>query len=318
MKNPRFMVLTLVCLTFTSAMQAQQVLPSPKPAGPKVELSLIVTDKAKKSVNTIRKEEIRIFEGRVEQIVESVEPDNRPVDYGLIIDSSRSLKDHLTSVLEAARLIIANRRTSDEILVVRFASSEKIMALQDFTSDGSALLQSLNKIKLEDGQSAVIDAIYVSATHVAKHKTADGRRKALIIITDGEDRNSFHKRDHLVKMLREHRIQVFVLGLVVDLGSEGGFTRLGSLPKAEQLLNTVAEESGGRVFFPRTNTELRHSTLQIIGDLQSQFRINYQSSSDSEKEGFRKVDVKLISPPGEKRAAIVPRGYYVGSKDTKP
>ena len=287
------------------------------PSGPKVELSLIVTDKANKPVNTITKDEIQVKEGKVEQVVLSVEHDDRPIDYGLVMDASKSLMKLSAAALEAARLIIANKRPDDEIFIEQFISSDKIIRVEDFTSDGNALMESLKTIKLDGGQSAVIDGIYMGAEHVAKHnKKSEGRRrKALIVITDGEDRLSFYKEEQLIKLLREEGIQVFALGLVLDLDRDGGFIRISPRDKAEKLLNTVADETGGRAFFPRDKKELIEATAQMINHVRAQFRITYQSTSVPLKKGFHKVDVKLIAPSDEKRKAIVPRGYFVAPKD---
>src|SRR5687767_12823493 len=109
MKYPS-LLLTCLTIVFTGlATHAQELVPSTKVAGPRVELSLIVTDKSKKLVNTIRKDELRVVEEKVEQVVESVEPDNRPTDYGLVIDGSGSLRSTMPDVVGAARLIIENR-----------------------------------------------------------------------------------------------------------------------------------------------------------------------------------------------------------------
>jgi len=278
--------------------------------GPKVELSLIVTDQANKPVNTINKADIRVIEDKVEQTILSVEPDERPVDCALVIDNSGSFRSLVPSMVEMARLIIDNRRPDDEIFIERFIGSDQIQTIHDFTRDGDALIQSLQKVRIEAGQSAVIDAIHVAAQHLAKHNnSSEGRRrKALVIITDGEDRNSFYKQEQLIKLLREEGIQVFILGLVIELDRQAGLIGPSRREKAEKFLQTVAEESGGRVFFPKNKMELIEATVQIINHLKGQFRITYQSTN-STGDGFRKVEVMLISPNGEKRKAIVPRGY---------
>lgn len=295
---------TLILVALLPVAPAQDP-PAPKPSGPVVELSLIVTDKDRQSFDTISKDEIRITEDKVEQTVLSVERDNRPIDYGLLIDSSNSLRRLIASAVEAAKMIVVNRRGSDQIFIEGFISSDKIQTLHEFSTDSNALLESLKLIRLEGGQSAIIDALYLAAEHVAEHnKTVANRRKALVIITDGEDRNSYHKMNALMTLLREKGIQVFAIGLVIDLDEQ--------VPrdKAEKLLNTITEETGGRVFYPRTGPELLKATAEIITDLRSQFRVTYQSSP-SGKKGFRKVDVKLILPNGERRNVTAPRGYYV-------
>lgn len=309
-------LIALVALALPQPFIAQDPV-AQKPPGPIVELGLIVTDKDGKPVETIDKNEIRIIEDKVDQTVLSVDRDDRPIDYGLIIDSSASLKKLIAAAVEAAKLIIINRRGSDEIFIEQFSSTEYIVNLHDFTTDNNALLESLKLIKLVGGQSAVIDALYVGAEHVTLHnRTKEGRRKALVIITDGEDRLSYYKLEDLVKLLRQEGIQVFCLGLTIDLDKEGGFIRTSPRDRAEKLLKTLAYETGGRVFFPRTGAELIDATAEVITHLRSQFRVTYQSSHRG-KKGFRKVDIQLITPSGEKRSVIVPRGYYVGPKEVQ-
>jgi Ca-activated chloride channel homolog len=303
-------ILILIALTLSSILVAQEPSPPPaKPAGPPVELSLIVTNSAKKSVDSIAKEDVRISEDKVEQTVLSVERDERPVDCVLAIDSTGSVRSMIPTVMESARLVIVNRRPDDEILVERFVSSEKIQSVQDFTRDEKALLVALDKFYVERGQSAVIDALYVAASTFAKfNKTSKDRRRVIVIISDGEDRRSFYKLDALIKMLRQTGVQVFALGLVIELDKQPFFVGKNPREKAEKLLETVTSETGGRVFFPENKSELFDSIQQIITDLRGQFRLRYQATN-TEKKGFRKVEVKLISAAGEKRTAIVPRGY---------
>lgn len=304
-------VIVFIALAVPQVFFAQDPAPAQKPPGPIVELGLIVTDKDQKSVDTIEKSEIQIIEDKVEQTVLSVERDERPIFYGILIDSSNSLRRLLGAAVEAARMIIINRRGSDEIFIEWFISSDKIEKLQDFTTDNTALLESLKLIRIEAGQSAIIDALHLGAEHVAQHKAGENRRKAIVIITDGEDRNSYHKLDTLRSLLRKTGVQVFALGLVIDLDKESGFTRKSPRERAEKLLNTITEESGGRVLYPRTGPELIKATTEIITDLRSHFRVTYQSSL-GEKNGARKVDVKVTSPNGEKRRVVV---HQVGPKD---
>lgn len=308
MRNDKkaILALTLVSLILGSAVFAQDA----KPAGPTVELSLIVTDSAKKSIDKIQKEDVHVFEDKVEQTVLGIERDRRPVDCVIAIDSSNSLRRLMPTTLEAAKVIIVNRRPDDEILVMRFISSDKIEKMVGFTGDDRALLTALTQVRIEGGQSAVIDALYIAASDafIDAKKTGKDRRKVVVIITDGEDRNSQFKQEALIKMLRQSDVQVFALGLISDLDNESGLMRRSPREKAEKLLQTVTSETGGRVFFPRNKTEIIDSMAQIIADLRGQFRLTYQSSNGATK-GFRTVEVKLVSANGEKRNAIARPGY---------
>jgi hypothetical protein len=137
--------------------------------GPRVELSLIVTEKDKKAVSSISKETVRVVEEKVEQTVLSVEADERPIDYGLVIDASGSMRSLLPNVVQAARLIIINGRPSDQFFIERFVSSDKFVRIQDFTSDVQTLNKALDSLFVEEGLSAVLDGVYVGAAYLAKH-----------------------------------------------------------------------------------------------------------------------------------------------------
>jgi Ca-activated chloride channel family protein len=302
-------MVAVLCLPFNAALLAQQP--------PPVNLSMIVTDTKNKGVNTIRKDQIRVFEGKQEQQIISVEADERPVDYGIVIDASGSLRTQIISALQAVVMIIKNKRPGDEVFIERFISRDKIEKYQDFTTDGASLIESLKNFQLEMGQTAVIDGLYLAVDYVAQHNPSNDRRKVIVLITDGEDRNSFYKQEAVVNLLHETGVQVFVLGLVTDLEKESGFIVRSPRERAEKLLKTFADESGGRVHFPKDREEIFNSTTEIILDLRGQFRIKYQSTRNASKKGFQKVDVKFVSTDGEKRELIVPPGYFVGRRTPK-
>lgn len=317
MRTKTLLIVLVFSITLVSTPRAQDPAPPPPPAGPMVGLSMIVTDKDGKGINSIRKDQIRVLEDEQEQTVFAIEPDERPVDCVLLIDATGSFKRLIEAAIDAAELFIVNRRPDDQISIARFVNSDTIENVQEFTTDNKLLLKGLDEIYLQQGQSAVIDALYIGADYVSKHnKGNEGRRKVVVIFTDGEDRNSYYKEEQLVKLLRETGVQVFTLGIVVDLSRDNapGAIRLSPHEKAEKLLNNIAEESGGRVFYPANKKELADAAAQIIFDLRAQFRIRYQSTQAS-KKGFRKVDVKYVEAQGdEKRNLITPRGYWFGPR----
>jgi Ca-activated chloride channel homolog len=309
-------ILAVLFLAVTSMPRAQDPAPAAPPSGQMVALSLIVTDKDDKGVNTIRKDQVRVLEDGVEQAILSIEADERPIDYGIAIDASGSVRTVIESALQAVRLIIVNRRPADQLFIERFISTDKIEKYRDFTTDGNALIQSLNNFTLEGGRSAVIDGLYKAVEYVAEYnKGNEARRKAVVIITDGEDRESTHSQEGLIRLLHERGVQVFVIGLVMNLDKEGGFVRTSPRQRAEKLLKTIAAESGGRVFFPEKKEQLIDAAQEISLDLRAQYRIKYQSTNATAKSGFRTVEAKFVSPDGPKRKLIVPPGYYAGTTD---
>ena len=313
----KILLVFLAFLTLISTPRAQDPAPAPPPpAGPMVGLSMIVTDKDGKGVNTIRKDQIRVSEDGAEQTVLGIEADERPVDYVIALDSSGSLHKLFASAISAAKLFIVNRRPQDQIALVRFVNSDTIEKVLEFSADNTLLLKELDASYLSGGQSAVVDALYLSAQYVDEYnKSNEGRRKIVVVITDGEDRSSWYTQEKLTKLLHESGVQVFILGLVVELDKEHGLIRQSPRQKAEKLLNEVAEQSGGRVFYPANKEQLADAAAQIILDVRAQFRIRYQSTRDASKKGFRKVDVKYVAAQGdEKRNLITPPGYWFGPR----
>lgn len=285
-----------------------------------VKLNLIVTDGSNHSLDEIRKEDLQIFEGKTQQTIVLFERDDGPIDYAIAIDTSASLKPVLGSVLDAVKLIIDNNRPSDEIFIERFVSSDRIETAQDFTADKELLLAARKQMRIEGGQSAVIDGLYMAVDHTAKHGVKE-QRKAVVLFTDGEDRSSFYTVEKLVKLLHETHVQVFVIGIVTNLDKEGGLIRRSPRIKAEELLTTIAKESRGRLFLPTNVGELEKATAEIVHDLHSQFVVGYYSTTDPGTSGFRKVEVKLVrTPKTEKRRVIAPQGYYANApgSNSKP
>lgn len=294
-----------------ASILAQTIPTNPNPApAPLVRLNLIVADGKDHSQDNVGKGDIKVFEDKVEQSLLVFERDERPVDYGIVIDASGSFRSVMGPALEAVSLIIDNNRPADETFIERFVDLEKTDLLSGFTNDKNVLLKTLKAIKVEGGQSAVLDALYLAVAYSARHAKEE-RRQALVFITDGEDRQSVYKLEDVVKLLHKTNVQVFVIGIVFLLEKEGGLIRRSPRDEAENLLASIAKESGGRLFLARDLGDLTKAVIEINHDLQRQFAITYQAT-DREKTGFRKVDVKVVEGPGRKNwHAIVPRGYYL-------
>jgi Ca-activated chloride channel family protein len=285
----------------------------------KVEANLInlqvrVIDRNNRPINDIRKDEFRVFENGVQQTIEFFTREEVPISYGLVVDNSGSLRSQLAKVIEAGRTIVNSNKPGDEAMVVRFIDSEKIEELQSFTAKQEDLLDALETFHVDGGQTAVVDAVYVSAERIAQHKKGDPlndrRRRALILVTDGEDRGSQYKQEQLFNALREMDVQIFVIGFVNELDKEGGFIRKSPRDKAVDLINRLAKETGGRAFFPTSNAELPQIAEEITRDLRTQFVISYKPTEKARAGEYRNVRVTVADVPGrDKRIAITRAGY---------
>ncbi len=277
-----------------------------------VTLNVRVIDRNNKPIDNVRQNEFHIFEDGVEQPIEFFTREEVPISYGLAVDTSGSLRSQLQSVIDAAKSIINSNKQGDETFLVRFISSDKIETVQDFTASKDLLLDGLDSLYVEGGQTAVIDAVYLSAERLAEYKKGDDsdrRRRALIVVTDGENRSSFYKEEQLLSRLREADVQIYVIGFVNELDREGGFIRKSPRDRAVNLINKLATETGGRAFYPQSLSELPQIATEIIRDLRTQYVVAYNPINKARDGSYRAIKVSVSDVPArDKRIALTRSG----------
>jgi Ca-activated chloride channel family protein len=278
-----------------------------------VKLSVLVLDKKKQPVTDLGREDFQVFEGDEPRTVSFFSKEDVPVSYGLLIDSSGSLRKQFPKIIEAGKLIVSGGGPEDETFLVRFISTDKIGLVQDFTADKAALQDRVGSFQTEGGQTAIIDALYQSAVHLAKHRPEEDvtrRRRALILVSDGEERGSRTRQEELIQLLRKADIQVFTIGVVSDLDQEGGYIRKSPRVKAVALLEELAKETGGRAFIIESPSELRAAALELARHLHSQYVIGYNAACKPGKDAYCKVRVKLTDAPGRDKFKVIARAGY--------
>jgi Ca-activated chloride channel family protein len=277
-----------------------------------VQLHVRVIDRNNRPIDNVPRDQFHIFEDGVAQPVNSFTREEVPISYGLAVDTSGSLRSQLQSVIDAGKTIINSNKKGDETFLVRFISSDKIETVQDFTANKDLLMDGLDSFYVEGGQTAIIDAVYLSAEHVSEYRRGDDgdrRRRALIVITDGEDRNSFYKQEQLFARLREEDVQIFVIGFVNELDKETGFIRKSPREKATTLINKLATETGGRAFFPESVSELPQIAAEIVRDLRTQYVLSYSPTNKTQDGSYRAIKVTVDQPnTAEKRIALTRTG----------
>jgi len=281
-----------------------------------VTLNVRVIDRNNRPINNINKNEFRVFEDGVPQPVFSFTEEEVPVIYGLAVDTSGSLRGAFEQVINAAKAIINSNKKGDETFLERFISSDKIETVQDFTSNKDALMDGLDTLYIEGGQTAVIDGVYLAAEHVAEYKKGDNndrRRRALIVVTDGEDRSSYYQQAQLFQRLREEDVQIYVIGFVNELDAEKGLIRKSPRQNAVNLINKIATETGGRAFFPESISELPQIANEIVRDLRTQYVISYDPTNKAHDGTYRTIKVTVADVPGrDKRIALTRSGRTAG------
>ncbi|HEV7843882.1 MAG TPA: VWA domain-containing protein [Pyrinomonadaceae bacterium] len=288
-----------------------------------VNLQVRVIDRFNSPVNSVRQEDFKVYEDGVLQPIFQITREEVPISYGLAVDNSGSMRSQIDKVIEAAKDIVNSNKPGDETFLVRFIDSSKIETLQDFTPSKQALMDALDSMFIEGGQTAIVDAVYLSSEHVSKYKKSDfddRRRRALILVTDGEERNSFYNKEQLFSKLREEDVQIFIIGFVNELDKDnGGLIRKSSREEAVNFINRLAKETGGRAFFPNSLSELPSISNEIIRDLRTQYIISYNPTNKSRDGSFRSIRVAVAEGTGgEKRIALTRSGRIAPKEGAGP
>lgn len=288
----------------------QQTQPKPckiakEPEAPKpltFQFNVLVTDIKGQPRDDVDKADFKILEDGVQQQLSFFIKREGPLSYGLVVDTSGSLRSVFNLVMDAANAFISANSHQDEVFLTRFVSSDKVELVQEWTSDQELLKKKVDSLFIEGGQSAIADAVYESANHLFQRlKTASApRRSGLVLITDGEDRASYYTERQMLKLLRELNVQVFILGFSQDLQPKPA-------SKATNFLRRLAQESGGDVLFPSNRSELAGMIRTIHQELSGQYFMGYTPANQTRDNTLRQIRIETVDKPGrDKRFAFAP------------
>ena len=285
-----------------------------------VNVNVRVIDRNNRPINNIQQREFKIYEDGVLQQIDFFSRSEVPTNYALVIDNSGSLRQQLDKVVEAGKILVNTNKPEDETMVIRFVGRDKIQIEQPFTSNKTDLMDSLDNLYIEGGQTAIIDAVYLAVENVDEYersrKSENSKRRALVLVSDGEDRNSYYNEKQLFELLRESEVQIYVIGFVGDLSKEGGFISKSPQGKAKDFLERIAKETGGKAWFPASAAELPKLAGEISSELRTQYSIGYIPSNERQDGTYRAIKVVVDDGPNnQKRIAIARAGRTAENGD---
>src|SRR5215510_8912068 len=269
-----------------------------------VQLDVKARDQDGRSVPGLTKNDFVVYEDKISQSIESVNSEEAPVSMGLVIDTSSSMRPKIYTVSDAASGLIKQMRPDDEAFLAQFKNDAEL--LQEFTSNRRELDDALGHLNVNGG-TALLDAIIATADHA--HEKGKRRRKALIVITDGVEKNSSVKEKEVIEVMKEDEVQLYLVGFV-DKVEPGDLFGRSPAKKAKDLLIRLADDSGGRGFFPADASETPGIAAQIAKDLREQYVISYYPSNDKHDGSFRSVRVMVDHGDKRKLIARTRQGYY--------
>jgi len=170
-----------------------------------------------------------------------------PADYVLMVDCSGSMRDQLDQIINLAKSVVARNRPDDQTMILRFVNRAQVV--EDFTADRGNLEDALDSLYVEGGQTAIYDALALATQHLSQfNQGVMGRKKAIVLITDGEDRASQHTQDEVISALRQANVRVFVIGVQGDLRSPQ--------KNADSFIKRLALETGGHAYLRKKGADL--------------------------------------------------------------
>lgn len=163
----------------------------------------------------------------------------------------------LDRVITVVSEVIEANDSDDEAFLVTFVSTDKIVLRQELTDQKAELQDAVQNMFIEGGQTAILDAVKSATDYLVQNaRTETGRAKALVLVTDGEDRASRTRIEDVIKDLKDGGIRVFVIAL----SSEKVFTKIP---------DRLAKDTGGLVLTPRTKAELTAAAKEVAAAIRS-------------------------------------------------
>ncbi|MEO7672634.1 MAG: VWA domain-containing protein [Pyrinomonadaceae bacterium] len=180
-----------------------------------------------------------------------------PVSYGLVVDNSGSFRTLLEKVIKLVSGIIDENDSGDEAFLVTFVDTAKISMRQEMTDNKEELRDSVENMFIQGGPTAILDAVKYSADYLAQQAKSDpARSRVLVLITDGDERESAAKIDDVLKAIKTANIRVFVFAIA----EEKIYTKV---------IDRLAKESGGKTYTPKTRDEIAAAVKSLAAAIRT-------------------------------------------------
>ena len=341
--------LALALLLFPLTERAQQSSPdkpqAPAPAAPKqepaqksdqtiisvvnlVDVLFTVLNRRNKLVPELDKADFKIWDDKAPQEIRYFSKQtDLPLRIGMLLDTSNSIRDRIKFEQDASVnfLFSVLRRNKDEAFVMTFDDEPQIV--QGFTGDAGALRDQITKTRAGGG-TAIYDAIYEACVKELSHPPRppgdqmDVVRRVMILISDGEDNLSTHTRADAIEMAQRTSVVIYTISTSTQWISlsQTDPSKMGDrkyhLTDGDKILQELAEETGGRAFFPYHVDDLDQSFQDIGDELRNQYSIAYLPTNYVLDGRYHKIRIEVPEHKGYQVRAR--RGYFARANANVP
>jgi len=266
-----------------------------------VLIPVTVTDRSGKAVSGLAKEHFTLFEGDAQQKITHFTSEDTPASVGIIFDVSDSMGPKLNKAREAVNALLSDANPNSEFFLVTFSTRAAVIV--PMTNRPEEIRKSVEGLRA-DGSTALLDGVRLGMTEM---EHARYTRKALIIISDGEDNSSHWTVSALKAAVRQQDILIYSIAITDPVGPNVSWTqRMG-----EALLKEIAGQTGGRMFSVIKLQQLPEIADKISGWLRNQYVLGYVPDRSAMDGTYRTVRLKVVRPKGYPRLhAVWRQGYY--------
>jgi len=332
--------LPVVGLLGSTLLLAQQQNPSNPPAAPPpppqeplqksetkitttvnlVDVLFTVLDRRNKLVPNLEKQDFKVLDDNFAQDIRYFSrQSDLPLRIGMLLDTSNSIRDRIKFEQDAANnfLFSVLRHGKDEAFVMTFDDEPQVV--QAFTSDTGKLRDQILRTRAGGG-TAVYDAIYAACDQELSHPPRppgdqpDVVRRVMILISDGEDNLSTHTRAEAIEMAQRSSVVIYTISTSTqwvtldDPSKERTGNRKYHLTDGDKILQALAEETGGRAFYPYHVDDLDQSFQDIGDELRNQYSIAYNPSTHALDGRYHKIRIDVPEHKGYQVRAR--KGYF--------
>ncbi|MGB6482226.1 MAG: VWA domain-containing protein [Candidatus Acidiferrales bacterium] len=309
----------------TKPAQPQNPANPPRAPGQRFTVGLVhlvaaVTDRRNKFVTDLTQNDFEVFEdGREQHITYFNRQAGLPLRIGMLLDTSNSIRERLHFEQDAATDFLYNviRRGQDQAFLMTFDNEPEV--IQDYTGDVSQLSDVIQK-QNAGGGTALNDAIYLASERLMDAPTPSGPngdiRRILVVISDGDDNLSDHALSDAIQMADRSGVSIYAISTNNDwVEVDTGNPQKLQYSEGDNILKELAEETGGRAFFPYRVDDLAQSFLDIGNELRSQYLIGYTPPYKEADGQFHKVELRVDRKGLTVRSR---KGYYATAPVTTP
>ena len=262
-----------------------------------VLIPVSVTDARNHAVTGLGRQSFRIFDDRAEQTVVQFAREDAPVSIGIVFDMSGSMRGKLDKSREAVDEFLRAANPADEFFLLEFNREARVTI--PFTNDPDAIRRGLSNAE-PGGRTALLDAVRTGLDYM---KQARHSRRALLILSDGGDNLSRYTETEMRARVREANVWIYAVGLF-----DHHSAILPEETRSEELLESLARESGGRQFTAEKLSDLPGIAAQIGLELRNQYLLGYRPQDPRRDGRFHRVQVKLVE--GREFRVDSRPGYY--------